>query len=559
MTNFKAKTKTAMEAFTFISDHMANNKNIPDYVELNNLKFGQDDYIDALKRFITYIDTNNKIPQTVTFKNGSKIETKPEPTPIPEPTPEPEPETTITTRPVWIVSDNIYISNSNPNADKNNVQNIIDQLVKLGITAKAYGYGPNKNLECLESKTVEDNALVVEIAGGADAGSIYEKAGDWYKGLKGNRKDIIVLMDTALEITGLDFLERAHDDNYTKPLTWPGLEHPDQFLINNGYPYIEGISRDNITPAVQFIYQQSIIKTTVNKSMQNVLNAAKTVTTYIQDNRKAPESITVGETSLNVSSFCRMLAATIYQLGTGATDEISMAGVGDAPNPVTGISTGQLMKTDYLSAANALVKFIDENQKMPNYLTTALGKMSPFNVLDMFSRALNFYVDEKILPNYINVQSVAGNINTDPNQYPDDVKAYLQPTNNCQSNDPEIVALAAELGSGEAIFNYERDGMTYDYYYNTKLGAVKALKSMVANCCDQTHLLIALLRAANIPARYRHVTAKFSDGVFGHVLAQAYVSGEWLDCDTISRKNSFGVINNWELVEEINIYKELPF
>ena len=101
--------------------------------------------------------------------------------------------------------------------------------------------------------------------------------------------------------------------------------------------------------------------------------------------------------------------------------------------------------------------------------------------------------------------------------------------------------------------------MSYSMYYNTKLGAVKALKEMFANCCDQSHGLIALLRAANIPARYRHVTAEFSDGVFGHVIAQAYVGGKWLDCDTISKKNEFGVINNWTLIAELNIYKELPF
>ncbi|MCE5213726.1 MAG: transglutaminase family protein, partial [Methanobacterium sp.] len=85
--------------------------------------------------------------------------------------------------------------------------------------------------------------------------------------------------------------------------------------------------------------------------------------------------------------------------------------------------------------------------------------------------------------------------------------------------------------------------------------------SGTANCCDTTNLLVALTRAAGIPARYEHGECTFSDGVFGHVWAQVYVNGNWYRADAISDRNSFGVINNWDTSNWtlIGIYAELPF
>lgn len=112
-----------------------------------------------------------------------------------------------------------------------------------------------------------------------------------------------------------------------------------------------------------------------------------------------------------------------------------------------------------------------------------------------------------------------------------------------------------------AIFNYVRDNVSYSFCYNTVKGALGTLSSKSVNCCDHSHLLVALARAAGIPARYVHGTCTFSDGTFGHVWAQLYVDGQWLAADTISTRNSLGVINNWDTQNyQLNgIYAELPF
>lgn len=149
------------------------------------------------------------------------------------------------------------------------------------------------------------------------------------------------------------------------------------------------------------------------------------------------------------------------------------------------------------------------------------------------------------------------------------LKKYLLPTSHCQSNDPKIKALAASItkgttsdyGKASKIFNWVRDHVSYSFYYNTKKGALGTLNSRSANCADTAHLVVALERAAGIPARYNHGTCRFSSGTYGHVWAQVYVNGKWYYADGTSYRNSFGVVRNWntKTFKLHGIYTSLPF
>lgn len=146
----------------------------------------------------------------------------------------------------------------------------------------------------------------------------------------------------------------------------------------------------------------------------------------------------------------------------------------------------------------------------------------------------------------------------------------LKSTTNAQSNNPSIKALASNITKGAntkyekavRIFNWVRDNLDYSFYYNTKYGAVKTLKNKAGNCVDLSHVLVALSRAAGIPARYIHVTAKFASGrVCGHVFVQVYINGKWYNLDASNNINEFNVINNWYLNTATikGVYTTLPF
>lgn len=139
-----------------------------------------------------------------------------------------------------------------------------------------------------------------------------------------------------------------------------------------------------------------------------------------------------------------------------------------------------------------------------------------------------------------------------------EMSQYLNATKNCNINHKSITGLASTLNDAKSIFLYVRDKLSYDWYYNTIYGAVGTLVSKKGNCCDLSHLIVALCRAKKIPARYWHGKCKFSKITTGHVVSQAYVDGKWVSLDATNNSNQYGQIGG-KVLTTYNYYSELPF
>jgi hypothetical protein len=83
-------------------------------------------------------------------------------------------------RSVYITSDNI----NNVCTDNGRINTIIGILKNMGIQAYNLGLGPDSHMEVLKSSSIDKNALIVDIYGGADAGLIKGMGSSWYKNLK---------------------------------------------------------------------------------------------------------------------------------------------------------------------------------------------------------------------------------------------------------------------------------------------------------------------------------------------------------------------------------------
>lgn len=153
------------------------------------------------------------------------------------------------TKPVYITSDNII----NSGTDNARINSIVNGLRAMGLKAYNMGLGPNTHVQVLQSSQVPRDALVVDIYGGACAGTLYEMGSSWYKSIRGTKEVYTVFWPPAKVITGLPFLVRAHDDNFS-PASFTGLAHPDQFLLKNGYNYLYSGS---ISAIVSAIYNQA--------------------------------------------------------------------------------------------------------------------------------------------------------------------------------------------------------------------------------------------------------------------------------------------------------------
>jgi transglutaminase-like putative cysteine protease len=121
---------------------------------------------------------------------------------------------------------------------------------------------------------------------------------------------------------------------------------------------------------------------------------------------------------------------------------------------------------------------------------------------------------------------------------PADVLGYLYPSRYCQSD--RLVKLAinefGRLPQGYsrvlAIQQWVRDRVTFaSNTSNSNTSAVDTLIEQVGVCRDFAHLMIALCRAVNIPARFASGTDYGADPAIGppdfHAYVEVFVGGRW--------------------------------
>jgi hypothetical protein len=298
-----------------------------------------------------------------------------------------------------------------------------------------------------------------------------------------------------------------------------------------------------------------------------IKDAADRVKSFIEKNDRLPNYVTIGSKQVSMSQYLKLVNQETLNL-YGSSGSLTVGSVSRPTNPTESVKSGNIQKSEYLKLAKNILNFMNSNGRAPNYASSSLGTIRYESLVYAFSRVVAFHDDNSRLPNYVSVKSwtsqTGGSTTTDPS-----LQKYLVATANAQSTSSTIKNLAASITSGktttyakaQAIFNWVRDHVSYSFYYNTQKGALGAYSSRSANCCDMAHLVVALARAAGIPARYQHGTCTFSSGTYGHVWAQLYVSGKWYYADAVSTRNSFGTINNWNLNTYTlhGTYASLPF
>ena len=180
------------------------------------------------------------------------------------------------------------------------------------------------------------------------------------------------------------------------------------------------------------------------------------------------------------------------------------------------------------------------------------GQLSFDRAAVVFARAFAYYKQHRRLPERLSSWQ----------------SDFLRATLHCETADNTVTTALRTAIAGkttpreqaEAIFRYVRDRVTYEYYDDTRHGAAATLSGGVGNCCDHSHAVIALARAAGIPARYVHAQATYPSGtVFGHVWAELYTDGVWHLCDATGKENTFGNHENWTSFVLNSKQAELPF
>jgi transglutaminase-like putative cysteine protease len=327
------------------------------------------------------------------------------------------------------------------------------------------------------------------------------------------------------------------------------------------------------------------VSTTSNiVSLNSIISVSTKLKNYVLTYKKLPNYVTISGVKFTMPQMLFLLSAAVIKLKSGSKTSMKVGTIkAPSTNATETAKTGNLTKASYLSDAATIYNYINKYKTVPSTFSTPLGKLRYESFVFAYSKIVSFYGTNKRLPNTVAVvplmkTTVKNNTTSTsssasayvPTVVPDSLKTYLQATNNCQADNAAIKTLAASITKGintplaraTAIYNWVRDNISYSFYYNTKYGALGTLNARTGNCVDTAHLMIALERAAGMPAKYEHVTAQFSSGTwYGHVIALVYVNGVWYKADGTSYRNSFGVVNNWNTKTATvhGTYLTLPF
>ncbi|EKQ51400.1 MAG: transglutaminase-like enzyme, predicted cysteine protease [Methanobacterium sp. Maddingley MBC34] len=291
------------------------------------------------------------------------------------------------------------------------------------------------------------------------------------------------------------------------------------------------------------------------------------VKAFVEATYSLPEYITVSGVLVNQAQFLYLLTTTTVKINNNDTTPTSLQKVTLPSNESEIMVSGSMNLNELLQLAQSIKTYIESNQKAQGSVSGSLGEISFHSLIYTYSRILEYYNINNRLPSSVtNIRPWALIVYNLPSGF----EVYINPSSNCQSNDARIIALAKSITAGAVtpyekallIFNWVRDEVEYEFYYNTAKGAVGTMDSRGGNCCDIAHLIVALSRASGLAARYEHGNCFFtySQTWYGHVWAEIYVNG-WVTADGSNNYNEFGIINNWDTGSFAlkGTYASLPF
>lgn len=120
---------------------------------------------------------------------------------------------------------------------------------------------------------------------------------------------------------------------------------------------------------------------------------------------------------------------------------------------------------------------------------------------------------------------------------PLDLPTYLRPSRYCESD--KVGQLARDNFSGlrgqalaDAVCDWVRENLSYVAgSTGPSDSTADVLRTRKGVCRDYAHLVVTLLRARNVPARFVSVWAPGLDPMEYHAVAEAWIDGRWLVLD----------------------------
>lgn len=175
--------------------------------------------------------------------------------------------------------------------------------------------------------------------------------------------------------------------------------------------------------------------------------------------------------------------------------------VNNAPKQSGDNLSRQIIEKDYKDMASRLIKFVDTNKTLPNYIVINGKKMKMQDYVYMFSRILVYYFNNNnTYPKYAEVNSKAF---TKPTEYPNKVYGLW------------VKYIGTKPKCLDDVCDYIKNHFNYQFYYDDQKSNEQVLKTKAGNCTDLLQMLTNMADAMDYDWEVIHTKCNKS-GV-GHV------------------------------------------
>jgi len=154
-------------------------------------------------------------------------------------------------------------------------------------------------------------------------------------------------------------------------------------------------------------------------SLYQIEDAAKRVKAYIETNKKLPNYVTIANQQVKMPDFLYLLVTATSNINSGNMGSITQYSIKSPSSSSESLKSGNVYKSEYLNLANQIKANMESSGTAPSYAQSSLGQIRYESLVYMYSRIVNFYGQNKVMPNYASVNAWSGPVITPPApQYP---------------------------------------------------------------------------------------------------------------------------------------------
>ncbi len=135
--------------------------------------------------------------------------------------------------------------------------------------------------------------------------------------------------------------------------------------------------------------------------------ASSGVKNYTVAHGHVPSYVNVSNNKITTPSFLNTISTYTVELNKNVKTPVSIVSVAKPLSP-SGSAKGTLTKSEYVNIANNIKNYITKYKTAPNYASSSLGNIRYESLVYMYSKIIDYYNTNNVLPNSILVSNING-------------------------------------------------------------------------------------------------------------------------------------------------------